>query len=284
MSRNLPVDASLSWNAPLLLLTLLAASLEPVLAKLGYAWGVDPWQLLYLKSLMGALLVIPLLLRHRPAARAVPAALLLLLTSACLLWAVRRLPAATVVTLASTTPAFVVLLNREKTTIPFWSGLLACLVGVVLSLGWDIQANSLDMLGLLFVAVAIASSSLYRTMLQTTAGALSFWQVSTTLFLVHGLLAVLAGPCLRPIPAGGYLLGLWLGVAGVAANLSFVYAVQLLGATRMSVFNLLQRPLVIVAAALLLGETLSLWQWLGVLLVLAGVRLAQSGCRKTGAG
>ena len=68
------MDAGLTVSAPLLLLTLLAASLEPVLAKLGYAWGVDPWQLLYLKSLMGALLVIPLLLRHRPSARAVPAA------------------------------------------------------------------------------------------------------------------------------------------------------------------------------------------------------------------
>ena len=273
------MDAGLTVSAPLLLLTLLAASLEPVLAKLGYAWGVDPWQLLYLKSLMGALLVIPLLLRHRPSARAVPAALLLLLTGACLLRAVRRLPAATVVTLASTTPAFVALLNRERTTLQFWSGLLACLVGVGLSLGSGAQAQSLDLLGLLFVAIAVASSSLYRTLLQAMAGTVSFWQISTTLFLVHGLLAVLAGPCLRPIPAGGYLLGVWLGVAGVAANLSFVYAVQILGATRMSLFNLLQRPLVIVAAALFLGENLSHWQWLGVLLVLAGVRLAQSGCR-----
>ncbi|MBS2034609.1 DMT family transporter [bacterium] len=264
----------------LLLATLLVASLEPVLARLGYSIGVGPWHLLYCKSLFSALLVLPILLRHRPSPRVVPAALLLLLTGACQLWAVRRLSAATVVTLISTTPAFVSLINqklgREKPAVKFWLGLGICLLGILLSLGGELGSGDFDPMGLLFVAGAILSSSLYRTQLEGFRGELNSLQVSITLFLVQGLVLGGLGAGAQSLPVQAYAISAWLAVAGVAANLTFVYAVQALGATRMSVFNLLQRPLVIVTAAWLLRESLSLVEWSGVLLVLVGVHLAQS--------
>lgn len=267
-------------NPSLLLLTLLAASLEPVLARLGYNQGVTPIQLLYCKSLVGAVVVLPMTVRFRPSLRALPAALLLLLTGASQLWALQCFPAATVITLFSTTPAVVALINqwlgREKPTLLFWLGLMACLVGIGLSLGLAASIQGSDPMGWLFITCAILSSSLYRAQLEGLRGQIPSLRISTTLFLVQGLLLSGLAPELPTIPTSGLALGAWLGLAGVAANLTFVQAVHAFGSTRMSVFNLLQRPLVIVAAAWLLGEALTVTQWLGVALVILGVGVAQS--------
>ena len=192
----------------------------------------------------------------------------------------QRLPAATVITLVSTTPAFVSLINqklgREKPAALFWVGLAACLAGILLSLGQPAGSPRLDPVGLFLVACVILCSSLYRTQLEGFRDRLSCWRICVTIFLLQGLVMAGLGSGGQSVPPNAYAIGAWLAVAGVAANLTFVYAVQALGSTRMSIFNLLQRPLVIVAAAWLLGEALTRWQWLGVVLVLVGVRVAQS--------
>jgi drug/metabolite transporter (DMT)-like permease len=49
----------------------------------------------------------------------------------------------------------------------------------------------------------------------------------------------------------------------------------LLGSTRISVINILQRPAIIVAAAIILREPLTITQGIGIAFVLIGVQLAQ---------
>ena len=64
-----------------------------------------------------------------------------------------------------------------------------------------------------------------------------------------------------------------MGIA--CANVAFLFALALLGSTRISIINILQRPAIIVAAAIILREPLSISQGVGVILVLVGVQLAQ---------
>lgn len=63
--------------------------------------------------------------------------------------------------------------------------------------------------------------------------------------------------------------------SGSSGQVAFLWAIKLVGSTNMSIFNLLQRPLVIVAAALILSDPLSWIQWLGVICVFAGIPLAK---------
>ena len=50
----------------------------------------------------------------------------------------------------------------------------------------------------------------------------------------------------------------------------------------MSIFDMLQRPLVIILAAVLLDEPLTVWQGIGVALVLGGVQLAKVSRKNAG--
>lgn len=271
------------------LLALLAASLEPVAAKIGYGGKLDPWQLLSMKNLVAAGLILPVTGRWRwlgwarmPAL--VGVSLLLLITSAATLWALRLLPAVVVITLITATPASVALLNqwlgRERLTRKFWLGLAACLLGTVLSLNPLDKQFEISPLGLLAVLLAILSSTVYRTRLETVTQEISPMLVSTYIFLINGLVSALVlWPVIRPIEVSAYPIGLWVGAAAALANVAFLSALKELGSTNVSLFNLLQRPLVLVAAALILHEPLSWLQGLGMGLVLSGVKLAQLPAR-----
>jgi len=83
-------------------------------------------------------------------------------------------------------------------------------------------------------------------------------------------LAWLAG-----FPGQVLMIAAWAGVASVLANIMFLRAVKILGSTRMSIFDLLQRPLVIVFAAIILGEQVTWTQAAGFVLVALGVRMAK---------
>ena len=270
-----------SWFT--VLLALFAASLEPVLAKVGYGWNVNPWQLMFLKSTFGALVFLPWARRCRLPRDQWPSLLrvagLLALTQLATLWSLRSLPAVTLITLTTATPAVVAIVNhargRHALGRLFWIGFWTSVTGVLLSLEGLSELRA-DGLGLSLALIAVASSSVYRTLLEDVTARVPPVTVSTCIFLVHGVLAVcLLGPFISPIPAPALGIGLWLGVAAALANLAFLQAIQQVGSTNMSLFNLLQRPLVVVAAGLVLGESVAATQWLGLALVLLGVRWAQ---------
>jgi drug/metabolite transporter (DMT)-like permease len=128
----------------------------------------------------------------------------------------------------------------------------------------------------LAVAGGILSSTIYRTRMETVTKQIPPILVSTYIFLINGTVSLLfIFPFLAPISAQGYGIGVWVGTAAAVANVAFLYALAIVGSTNMSVFNLLQRPLVLVVAALILQEPLSAIQIAGTVLVLIGVRLAQ---------
>ena len=100
--------------------------------------------------------------------------------------------------------------------------------------------------------------------------------ISTWIFWINALVAVLfIWPFQEPFPKESLSIGIWIGLAAAAANVAFLWAIKLVGSTNMSIFNLLQRPLVIVAAAIILSDPLSWVQWLGVACVFVGIPLAK---------
>jgi drug/metabolite transporter (DMT)-like permease len=69
-------------------------------------------------------------------------------------------------------------------------------------------------------------------------------------------------------------MGIWMGFAGAVANIAFLWALCIIGSTRISIFGMLQRPLVIVAASVILHEPLSWLQVVGVAMTLVGIQMA----------
>jgi drug/metabolite transporter (DMT)-like permease len=276
------------------MLALLAASIEPILVKLGYRGAVTPLQLLLMKNVVGATVILPLT-RHfrlpgvRDAGRIASVSLLLLLTNGLTLYALQRLTAVTVITVVTTTPALVALANqalgRDRLGPRFWLGFGICFAGIVLTVdAAGADGYSLDPLGLGIIALAVLSSTLYRVRMEELTGRYDPRLVSTWVFWINAAVAVLfLAPFLEPIPAEALPLGLWIGLAAALANVAFLWAIKLVGSTNMSIFNLIQRPLVIVAAALVLREPLTLSQALGVAMVLAGLPLARATRRNPAA-
>ncbi len=281
-------------QALVVLAALATASFEPILVKLGYRATLTPIQVLMVRNFWGALLILPVVFTARrmtgttgsfrlswaQARSCLGVSLLLSLTSACNLVAVSRLPATTVITLVTTTPALVALLNQRlgRHTLPasFWGGLGAAFVGILLSVGIGSGQHVVyDSLGFAACALAVLSSTLYRTLMEPLTAKIPPLLVSTYLFLTIGILSLGLLPWLGTLTPQLAMLCAWMGIIAAIANVSFLYAIHLVGSTNMSVFNLLQRPLLIALAAVILHEPMGPLQIVGVALVLVGVRKAQ---------
>ena len=290
-------------TSTLILAALLAASVEPVLVRLGYRGHATAAQLWFARSIVAAVVVVPITRSLKPISQTQLRAILcvsplLLVTVFANLLALRTVPVAVSVTAMSTTPAFVAIgnqmLGRDKGSLKFWMGFLCCIVGVVLSVDLgsvDTSAASLTSgygLGVFCVICAMISSTIYRLRLEGLTKIVEPQIASTWFFVLNGaltlcLLPAIAGfdgasgslPWLAGFPARVLLIAAWAGVASVLANIMFLRAVKILGSTRMSIFDLLQRPLVIVFAAAILGEQVTLTQVLGFILVVIGVRMAK---------
>jgi drug/metabolite transporter (DMT)-like permease len=165
----------------------------------------------------------------------------------------------------------------------FWLGFSACFCGVSLTIGAvDFKGSGLQdlhnfhLLSLLALMGAVATSTTYRAQLDLLTQKIPPLEISTTIFVINGFLSsVLILPWVDPMPGGAFRLVLWMGIAAALANVAFLSAIKLIGSTRMSIFDMIQRPLVIVGAALALKEPLGPLQILGIALVLGGVRLAK---------
>lgn len=268
------------------LLALLAASFEPLVAKLGYTHGVALESLFVGRCLVAALAVWPITRFRATDSAALPSAsrdrwgvflggLLLATTSGLMLFALTRIPTSIVVVAVTTTPALVAAVNtirgHERTGLVFWIGVLACVIGVIMTLELPGDA-SLDPLGTGAAAAAVVSSCLYRVHLDALMKRVAPAVVSAWVVTVQGLCAlVVFGPLVRSFSSATVVTSLWTGVFAALANVAFLKAMQAIGATRVSIFTLAQRPLVIGVAALLLDEPLGPMQWLGTGLVIVGI-------------
>lgn len=275
-------SAVVGWT----LLALLAADVEPILVKIGYQSNATPLQLLTVKTMMSGLLIYPITRRWRwmgwrRCAEMARVSVLLLMTNLLMLAGLAHAGVVTALTIVTTTPALVALVNRargrEVHDLRFWCGFVLCFGGVLVTLDPGRQGGlSCSALGLALLGGAVISSTLYRTALEDLTRRHEPLLISTWFFIINGtLVTVLLLPFIGPVPPTAIGIGMWIGLTGALANVAFVAAVSMLGATRMSIINMLQRPLIIVTAAVILNEPFSALQAVGVALVVWGVQLAR---------
>lgn len=263
-------------------LALAAAALEPILVKFSYRNTLEPAQLIVVKNLIAAAVMLPLASRLRVLGMAgtrqmlLPGCLLFI-TNLTAFFALQYLQVVLFITIVTTTPALVALLNnrlgRESGGPRFWLGLFLCFAGVICTLEYkDISVNYP---GLLFACTGAISSSLYRVRMEDLTAAHKPLLCTFATFLVQALLTLCVIPFVKPLTGEAYGLGLWLGLSAALANVAFLSALNLVGSTRISVLTMLQRPLIIIVAAVSLQESTSLLQWAGVVMVMFGVHMAQ---------
>lgn len=271
-----------------IIMVLLGASIEPILVKFGYRGLATPFQLFYLKTLFGLLFIAPLLLKFKWVGtkkflQVASVSLQLMFTSGVTILSLKYLPAVMVITILTTTPAFVALVNqwlgRDILGMKFWLGFALAFLGVVLTVQFDSLLWQLQ--GLACLAAVVTSVVIYRTRLETVTRIVPPVLVSTYVFLINGTCALLFfTPFVGNIPQMAWPLGVWMGAAAVIANIAFLYAISKLGSTRVSILTMLERPTIIILASLLLKEPMSNWQIVGILMVLIGTQLAKATHKK----
>jgi len=268
---------------------MVTGALEPMMAKYAYRYGVQPFPLFFVRNVVAALVLIPFLmqgakLNGKNIGEIVPVSLLLMLTGFCTLIALSCMPAVTVITVVTTTPAIVALINqklgRDRLAKYFWLGFFLCFFGVILSL--DLSLFSSNLQGLVAVLVAVVSSSIYRVRMEQLTERFSPAWASAVCFLLIGSLSSLI---FAMNGSQNYLLALppvetlpWciaIGLAAAAANVSFVTALNQVGSTRISIITMLQRPLLIIATAVFLQEQMTPMQIVGIIMVIIGMNYAR---------
>lgn len=182
--------------------------------------------------------------------------------------------------LANTAPLWVglgtLILFRERLKVMFWVGLMLTMTGAAVILGLDsLRAVSFGLGALLGLLAGIFYGGYFlitQRGRETLDSITYFWPaaVSSTVGLL--ILCLVFRQPLTGYPASAYLNFLALGVASqVFGYLSINYALGHLPASIVAPTMLGQPVATAILAGPLLGETLSLWQVLGGLAVLAGV-------------
>jgi len=268
-------------------LALTAASIEPILIKLGFQAQATPLQLLVLKNLVAAVVMLVLVKGWKKPSNLrfgtlLLVSLLLFSTNALCLFALTKLSAVELITIITSTPAVVAVVNfargHDSRGRLFWLGLVASLSGVLISLQVNLlqpQSFSLNAVGAILALAAVFSSTTYRVKIESLLVNSDPRLISFNIFVINGLISLLLTPWLGAVSLSVLPYALWMGIAAALANLAFIAAIKALGATRMSIINLIQRPMIIIIAALVLKETLSWPQVIGFALVMLGVHLAQ---------
>ncbi len=267
-------------------LAIIAASIEPIVVKLGYAGKITPAELLVVKNITGAILIVPMTwtfgkmrwIGWKDMQKILAVALLLLCTNTLTLFALQSISAVLMITIVTTTPAFVALMNermgRDVLAPTFWIGFILCFVGVLMGMNFsDITFNTM---GIAMIFGAVISSTCYRVQMESTTAEFSPALVSTYTFLINGVITlVFIAPFVGMPQQSSWGIGGWIGLAAAAANVAFLYALNLVGSTRISLLNMLQRPAMVVAAALVLHEPLTWTVVAGIALCTVGIQLAK---------
>ncbi|MEN3015024.1 MAG: DMT family transporter [bacterium] len=290
---------SIGW----VIFSIAMASLEPIIVKFFYnQHQLNPFEIIIFKNLFAGIVIIPLiyLLGFKIRVLAITDILnisrvsfLLLFTTSAMIISLKYIPAFVMLTIFSSNPAFVTMINqlKGKNTVDsvFWIGFLIAFIGICLLLEiYNINLHfSLNFfLGVVICFMGVLSSGLYRTTLDELTHRYTPIVVSCYIFLINLIFICifLGGYYLSSIMSliespdiiGGYevWVGIYGGIAGALANIAFLYALNLLGSTKVSILNMLQQPTIILLSVILLNEKINAYQIIGILLVILGVNIA----------
>ncbi|MCP4297646.1 MAG: DMT family transporter [Proteobacteria bacterium] len=269
-----------------LIVALLMVAVEPIVVKLGYKVAMKPFDLLVFRTIAAGITILPFcqgfrLLKGKELWRMIAISLLFLGTNVAIYLSLQYLTAITVITAVTTTPAFVAIVNskrgKDQLGPTFWIGFLLCFIGVLLSMGINGEYGIVHSVGIITLLLAITGSTIYRTTMDQLTADHSPRLISNYIFLLNSVIALFLLPAisLERVDSEVIRYGFWLGFAAVIGNIAFLKALKVLGSTRISIIGILQRPLLVICSALILGERLGIAELFGIVLVLGGVQLAK---------
>jgi drug/metabolite transporter (DMT)-like permease len=198
-------------------------------------------------------------------------------------WALKYLPATTVSFMMSIITLLVlfggIIWLKE---IPSWLqaiGILVTLGGMVLFFLNGLKPG--EPLGMAILCIGLISFTLFGVLGRETARTQAVDTLSLTaipLALGGGFLLIIALPLegLPHAPAEAWGMVFWLAAVNTALSyILYNHALQVLTAFKMNVMLNLSPLWTALLAWFLLGERLSLWQWIGMAVVISGVVLVQ---------
>lgn len=262
-----------------------------VLAKIAYAAGADPVTLLAVRFVIAGLCMVGLLhvrRHHWPTGRTllqlVALGAVCYVTQSMLYFtALTVAPAALVALLLYVYPAIVMvvaaLLFHESLSTAKVVALLTALVGTALTIGRAPAGSPAGIVLGLGAAVAYAIYILASSRVAPKAGAIpSATVVMLSAGVVLGVFALVQGPAF-PQSAGGWgaLIGIAL-ISTVVAIVTFFAGLERIGPAEASTVSTMEPVMVVVLAAVVLGETISTGQIIGgTLIIMAVVLMARAG-------
>lgn len=266
-----------------LFISLLGSSLEPVLVKF-FQPAISPLGLIVLKSLVAFILAAPLYQRviHLQRTYLIPllqVSVLAFITNGLVFLSLTNIPATTLITIITTTPLLVAILNhmrgKDQITFQFFLAFLVVLLGVILTLEVVIKTESTSLnIGIGYAILSVITSAIYRLKMDHLTHLVEPLTVSGSLFVFNGVMSLMILPFVT-ISKDSIPLGVWLGTAGIVANIAFLYAIKKLGSTRVSILSILQRPLAVIFGVFILNEFISSLQILGMLMIFTGIYFAK---------
>lgn len=270
----------------------LAFSIAPPVAKAAISAGFDSTTLLTARLIISTLLIGGSVILTTPGRLAVDRRGIFICGLAGLsngigmltfFWALDRLPASITSMLFSVSPLAVLAmlaLRGERFTYRHYVRLALGLGGVYLLIGpGDASTGSIDWLGVLLVLITIASFAIHLSLIQWF---LQGYDAQTVTLYVVATMTVVAiifwlgqGAEWHNPGWSGWLAVLVLAlVSTYLARLGLFAAVRSLGSGQMALMLPLETLLSVLWSMLFLHERLSLWQWLGGLLILLSAALA----------
>lgn len=269
----------------LIITCLLTQAIEPIVIKMALGKGFQLFDLLVYRFVAGGLIVLPFCYQFKWVGwtrfkQLLPVCLLFLAVNSFTYMALQSLSAITVITFVTTTPAFVAIINqkrgKEELGSTFWPGFFLCFFGVLLTVeaftqGW----SHLSPQGIFFISLAVLGSTLYRTTMDSVTKNFGPLLTSNYIFLTNGLIMVWAIPWTSTHGFTALPWGLWTGFSAVLANVAFLWAIKVLGSTKVSLWTILQRPILFILSAIFLKEAVGWQQIVGIVMVISGIQMAK---------
>ncbi len=274
----------------LVLVSAIAYAWLPIMAKWGYAAGLQPTELLTLRFAIATPIMWLLTWRETPASRTLPRLRLVgiggvfALVALTAFFALSYIPSSVWTLLLYTYPAMVVLLSR-LTGEPFTrEGLLALVltsIGILFTI--PLQGTELQNLSRIGLGLGLANAVLYALYIMLSQQVLTKHHAvahATRWMITGAFLLMVAVSLIRgfhfPTNGGGWASAAGLAVIGtVLAFFTFLAGIKRLGAAYASILSSVEPLATLILSALLLGERLTGQQLIGGAFILASVVVIQ---------
>ncbi len=257
-----------------------------ILGKLLYATGMDSQQVVILRFLCSTVLLGAFMLVWRKEAfvsrqKAVYVQAVFFFASAFLFFfAIERLNAGITVVFFYLYPAMVAAINlavfHEKITPAVAIALVLSLMGLILISGIIGGGFVLDPLGIAFAIGAALSFAIYTVLIQVTGRTEGSFTVTFTLswtsLLASCVVFAPAVPAMFHLSAYQLAVGCIMALAcTILPVVLYIQAVKRIGGTKTSLLGISETPSSLLLAFLILGETITPTEGVGILLIIGSV-------------